>query len=407
MRYFLCAVLLCLSAPSQGLAQIGPAPASPAGPAAVATPGTDPDERRSGANDVALTRAGRDEFVVSVPLAQADAATAALTAVGAVLLRFRDLEQFGLRLAVFDLRGIAPVTAETRLARSAPDARIDSNHLYRFAQGAAPRIYAPALIGDEGARCRLARAPRVGIIDGPVDIEHPALRGAAFVQQSALLPGQSPSDSRHATAVAALIVGVDGGGVFAGFASGAPLYAATAFARDRRAGGVAADVDRIGAALDWMMAARVQVINMSFAGPHNAVFEDLLVRVAVGGAVLVAAVGNNGRSEVGFPAASADVIAVTAIDAALRPYRKANRGREVDFAAPGVDLYVAEGRGGAYASGTSYAAPIVSALAARHIAKGARGGDAVRAALRATARSLGDGPGDSRFGWGLVRAPKC
>jgi hypothetical protein len=408
MGKWLVALIVCLSLPSTALAQAGPAPAPPAGPVGTALPGSETQTQFSRADlgDVALTTAGRAEFVLSAPVDQAEVATAALEARGAQLLRFRDLDQFGLRIAIFDLRGLSPDAARAALATTAPGARIDGNHLYRFTQGAAPRVYAPALVGHDG-RCRLARPPRIGIIDGPVDRLHPALDGATIVQQTALLPGQTPADRRHGTAVASLIVGIDSGGVFAGFASGAPLYAATAFARDRRSGGVAADVDRIAAALDWMLAARVQVINMSFAGPYNAVFDDLLSRSARRGAVLVAAAGNAGRDQVAFPAASADVIAVTAIDAALRPYRQANRGAEIEFAAPGVDIYVAEGRGGAYASGTSYAAPIVAALAARHVARGAKGATEVRAALRASVRRLGDRPRDPRFGWGLVRAPSC
>jgi subtilisin family serine protease len=399
-------LLLVVFAPFAAAAQPAPGPA----PAPVAPP--DENDRSAAGPprpaDVALTRSGRPEFVATLPTAQAEAALAALAQAGARLLRFRDLPRFALRVAVLDLGRLGPDRARAVLASVAPGAGLDPNALYRLAQGtAAPRLYAPALIGEAPARCRLGAALRVGMIDGPVDGTHPALQGARIVQQSALLPGQRPAHPDHGTAVAGLIVGVDGGGTFTGFATGATLYAATAFARERRGGGVAAAVERIAAALDWMLAAGVRVINMSFAGPENAVLADLLAQTHDRGVVLIAAAGNDGRDTVAFPAAAPAVIAVTAVDAALRPYRHANRGTQIDVAAPGVDLYVAESDGGGYASGTSYAAPIVAALAARHLARGARDGAAVRAALRGSARPLGEGPGDPRFGWGLVRAPGC
>lgn len=410
---FLVGLAFAVQAPAQTRPSPSPAPSDAPPPAAERTTGSDTysdgaaDPGRIRQRDVAIARMGRTEFVVSLPLAQADAGIAALTGSGASLLRLRDLDSFGVRISVFDLRGLSLTEARARIDAVAAGALVDANHVYRYAQGGAPRIYAPALIGERAQRCRLGSAPRLGMIDGPVDTEHPALRSARIVRQSALLPGQQPGNMRHGTAVAGLLVGVDGGCTFTGFASGATLYAAAAFGRDRRAGGVVADVDRIAAALDWMLAARVQVINMSFAGPRNAVLERLLEQAAARGAVLVAAAGNDGRDGIAFPASAEPVIAVTAVDAALRLYRRANRGDGVELAAPGVDLFVAEGRGGAYVSGTSYAAPIVSALAARHLALGAGSASAVRERLRASARTLGDGPRDPRFGWGLVRTPGC
>ena len=144
---------------------------------------------------------------------------------------------------------------------------------------------------------------------------------------------------------------------------------------------------------------------MSFAGPPNEVFEDILQIAASRGMAMIAAAGNDGVRFAAYPAGSPHVIAVTAIDAGMRRYRRANTGAHIEFAAPGVDVFVAGGRGGTYESGTSYAAPIVTALAAR-LARGASV-DGVRARLRAASVDLGSPGRDGEYGWGLVRASGC
>ena len=101
------------------------------------------------------------------------------------------------------------------------------------------------------------------------------------------------------------------------------------------------------------------------------------------------------------------MIAVTAIDAARHRFRLANTGAELEFSAPGVDIYAAQSRGARYVSGTSFAAPIVTALAARLMAQGQGSTGAIRAALRAAAEPLGPGSRNTDFGYGLVRSGGC
>lgn len=159
--------------------------------------------------------------------------------------------------------------------------------------------------------------------------------------------------------------------------------------------------------MDWLIGQRVRLVNMSFAGPPNEAFADVLQAAAARGTVMVAAAGNRGDNVALYPAAASEVIAVTAVDAAGRRYRKASRGGHIEFAAPGVDLYIAKGNRGSYASGTSYAAPIVTALAAQAMARGTSGANGLRRALRRDLRDLGDPGRDVQFGWGLVQAPGC
>ena len=84
------------------------------------------------------------------------------------------------------------------------------------------------------------------------------------------------------------------------------------------------------------------------------------------GIVLIAAAGNEGpRSPPLYPAADPEVIAVTATDSEDNLYDHANRGSYIAVAAPGVAILV-DSTEGSYQvrTGTSFAAPLVSGIAA-------------------------------------------
>lgn len=402
--------VLCLAA-TMAVAQAGPpgpAPAVSAGPSSVRS-GGDTDARSGNATaefDVALVR-GRLEFTLYGPSATMAVADPLLRAEGAQLLRIRPLPGFGAELRIYDFHNRLDLgDARRLLAEAAPGAMLDRNTIYRFAQNAAPRTYAAALLGDSGGGCRVPSAVTIGMIDGPVAASHPALISADIVVLSTLLASDRPVAADHGTAVAGLLVGEDLSGALHGFAPGARLIAVTAFARER--GGAGADIDRLAAAFDALTRSGTDVINLSFAGPPNAVLDMLLAETARRGAILVGAAGNTNSDDRLYPAGAGDVIAVTAVDAALRRYRSASFGADVEFSAPGVEIFVAgPGTGGRYASGTSYAAPIVAGLVARLHARGIRSTAAVREVLLATSRDLGVPGRDEETGWGLVSASDC
>ena len=147
---------------------------------------------------------------------------------------------------------------------------------------------------------------------------------------------------------------------------------------------------------------------MSFSGGANELLATAVEQSAQLGVILVGAAGDrlNGKVET-FPAAYEAVVAVTAVDSRLRPYRAAARGAYLAFAAPGVDVPLARAGGGTVVqTGTSFAAPFVSAAFA--LLRGSdRDGDSetARALLRDAARDLGPPGRDPIFGWGLVRVP--
>jgi hypothetical protein len=365
-----------------------------------------PDDFRAGP-DVVPAPTDAPEFALILPSADRAAATAVIESLGGRVIRFESLGVLGVDMVVVDMQGgVTPDEVRATLAFDGIEADFDANHLYFPAQAPAVRVYANEMVGAVPVgSCRLPTSVRVGLIDGPVDITHPYLREVALTVHSVLGPRDVPSFGEHATALASLIAAAPTDDGFTGIAPGAEVLAAVAFSTHR--GRPAASMEHIARAMDWLLSQGVQVINMSISGPENRVFRRLLSVASDRGAVLVGASGNDARSEVAWPAAAPEVIAVTAVDAVKDLYPLASYGEKVEFAAPGVDVLVAEPGGTAYRSGTSYAAAVLSALAAHKLGAGVATADEVRTALAESAEDLGDAGRDDRFGYGLVRLPGC
>jgi subtilisin family serine protease len=157
--------------------------------------------------------------------------------------------------------------------------------------------------------------------------------------------------------------------------------------------------------LDWAASQNARIVNMSFAGPADAMMRDMLAKAYARGIVLIAAVGNAGpNSPPLYPAAFSGVIGVTATDANDKLLPQANRGAQVAVAAPGVDI-LAPAPNGAYqmTSGTSIATAHVSGVAALLLARDPKlSPAALRRALIRSAHAL---PGARRdIGAGVIDA---
>ncbi|WP_321393584.1 S8 family serine peptidase [Emcibacter sp.] len=247
---------------------------------------------------------------------------------------------------------------------------------------------------------------QIGLIDTLVDREHSAfLRGDIITNDLVQYKQSRPQE--HGTAVASILVG-DEQGVFRGLIPGAKLFAASVFFKTP-SGKTAATTESLILALDWLVRQKVRVINMSLSGPPNKLLEIAIQRVREKGSVIVAAVGNGGPvAKPLYPAAYAGVIAVTAVDGTRKVYLRANRGRHVAFSAPGVDIPAARAGGGYdIQTGTSIAAPFVSAILADMVSRNGMNWNAEYLdVLRKNAIDLGQPGFDNIYGHGLIQALK-
>ncbi|MEM8975659.1 MAG: S8 family serine peptidase [Pseudomonadota bacterium] len=242
---------------------------------------------------------------------------------------------------------------------------------------------------------------KLGMIDTQVDVKHPSLQMAKIELLNTSREDRRLSTSRHGTAVASLLVGAQLDGI-AGVLPGSTLIAVNAFHRTRR--GDQADTFDLISALDALRERGAGVINMSLTGPKNALLQDAVANSQAAGTLIVAAVGHPSRSA-GYPAKYEGVVGVSAVDSRLRASRRSARGAHVAFAAPGVGLPAAVSGGKVrLVTGSSFAAPFVSAAFALELAAGKSREDA-RRALSATARDLGANGRDAVYGWGLIQFP--
>jgi hypothetical protein len=311
-----------------------------------------------------------------------------------------DLDVVRLRLPA----GMTPRTGRALLLQRQPGAVVDYDDLY-VPEGTfslPPTDYPRRLIAWGVAAPTCGAGLKLGIIDTEVDSTLPALAAAHLRHQS--FGGRPGVDSGHGTAIAAILVG---GG--SGLLPGATLLTAQIFGRDA-AGDTVADAVAFAAALDWLVRERTAVVNLSLAGHDNRLVAAAVQRAAARGTILVAAAGNDGPSAPpAYPAAYPEVLAVAAVDSRGNPDPAGNRGDYIAFAAPGVQVWTPSAEGGQFNTGSSFAAPFVTAAAGALLLDGSPADrKRITAQLAADAVDLGPPGRDPVFGWGLVHArPSC
>lgn len=306
-----------------------------------------------------------------------------LGALGGVLALYRgDLDQ---------LRG--------KLQQAAPEAAVDFNTRYYPEDG--PQQYFSARMGLNVIPTGRGNVA-IGMVDTGVE-ETPALASSRLIRRSFLSEADRPASLEHGTSVALLLAGEDRTHGFYGAAPGATIYVASIM---RRADAHDSTNTLILAqALDWLVAQKMRVINLSLGGPGDAIMARIFEKLVSFPIVIVAAAGNGGpKAPPSYPAAYPGVLAVTATNAADNIYAQANQGDYIVLAAPGEDLWVPGRDGGQYVSGTSFAAALVSGSVSRMLAaaQGMAPSDIQRYLCR-YARDLGAPGRDPVFGCGLLQ----
>lgn len=347
------------------------------------------NERRRARIDVQRDERGGDRQRDEVLLIGPDGVADAVRGAGYQVLSEQRLEAMRRSLVRVRVRDRETVEqAVDRLRQRVPDVRAAPNHV--FTPQGAPATAAAGPVAASQGDVRL-RAGRIGVIDTGADASLAPV-GAVIEKTRGFAPG-GYTPRAHGSAVAQL----------AG-SRGAAVILADVFGLDSRRR-LVAPADAIAAAVDWLLAENLRVLNISIEGPRNDVLEYVIGEAVARGTAIVAAVGNGGPSAPpGYPAAFPGVIAVTAVDQKGVVYRRASRGTHVQFAARG-DF---SGTGPPVVSskpvsGTSFAAPLVAAaLEQRWRQRPQATREQLVAALRAEARDLGKPGWDPVYGWGSI-----
>ena len=240
----------------------------------------------------------------------------------------------------------------------------------------------------------------IAVIDSGIDLKHPELANSIAESFDAL--GSKEGPHVHGTGVAGAIVAH---ARLMGSAPAARILAIRAFGK--ASSGAESTSFVILKGMDYAAAHGAQIVNMSFAGPKDALIERGIAALAGKGIVMVAAAGNAGaKSPPLYPAANANVIAISATDAQDKLFTASNRGGYIAVAAPGVDVFLpAPEEKYQITSGTSFSAAYVSGLAGLMLERNpALKPEELRAILMKTARDLGSPGRDDLFGAGEADA---
>lgn len=240
----------------------------------------------------------------------------------------------------------------------------------------------------------------IGMVDTPVDLSHPFLRGSNIEQHTIVDPKTSESKF-HGTSIAGVLVSKN---PQIGVAPDAKLLSVSAFSsRPGHPNALRGKSSDIVKAIAYCIERKVDILNLSFTGGRDN-FVETIVREAVRrGITVVAAGGNRGRTNSSvYPAAISGVVGVTAVDRLKARYPKADKGRFIDIAAPGVGILTLAPQGRLQKStGTSMAAAHLSGVMA--LMKEYRR-NYKPSQLNQTAIDLGAPGRDIEFGNGLVNA---
>ena len=170
---------------------------------------------------------------------------------------------------------------------------------------------------------------KVAILDSGVDAEHPLLE-KALIERVQLVNQEEVVFKGHGTAIASIIGGRSTD--FAGIAPSTSLLSIEV-------------LDQFGEGSSFTVAKGIieavnrgaKVINLSLGGEiHSTVLQQAVTHAIENGSILVAAVGNQGRAQVTYPASYEGVVGVGSVDRLGRSSSFSNSGKEVDLAAPGV-----------------------------------------------------------------------
>ncbi|MEM7174178.1 MAG: S8 family peptidase [Bacteroidota bacterium] len=203
---------------------------------------------------------------------------------------------------------------------------------------------------------------KIAVLDTGIDEKHPDLRDAIIDGKD--FTGEGLKDTNgHGTHCAGIIAARPRQTSFLGVAPKAKILAAKVL------GSSGGNYDAIAQGIEWAVEQGADIISMSLGGPkssqrlYQAIYTALAKEV-----IIFAAAGNSGsrhRNSIGYPGKYGGVITIAAHDEFGNPSGFSSRGGEIDFLAPGTDIFSTYPNS-KYATldGTSMATPFVAGLAA-------------------------------------------
>lgn len=238
---------------------------------------------------------------------------------------------------------------------------------------------------------------RIAVLDGPVDQSHPCFDGAQLSQVETLVSGVADQDvaSQHGTHIASVIFGQQGSPV-QGIAPKCHGVIAPVYAAGKDGVPIPCSQIDLARAITQAVEEGAHIINISGgeftpAGEHHYLLAQAVRLCRDKNVLIVAAAGNDGCACLHVPAAVPSVLAVGAMDVQGKPLEFSNWGslyQTQGIVAPGDNIVGAVSGNSTtiQKTGTSFATPIVSGIAALLLSIQLRRGDkvdpsAVRAAL--------------------------
>lgn len=256
---------------------------------------------------------------------------------------------------------------------------------------------------------------KILILDSGVDRSHPAFEGQIFDAKNFVSGSEAPSPDPafdsvgHGTHVAGTALGKELPNGFSGVAPKAKLLMARVC---DETGCSSADMI---AGIEWGIAQKVQVLNMSFGDENQTKLEkEAVAKAEAAGVMVIAATGNDGVGQIYYPANYQTSYAVGAVDREGKIAEFSNYGKGLNIMAPGTDILSSVpvgskcGNGKAdycLYEGTSMASPHVAGVAALVRATNPNlTPKQVRKLLTETAIPAGDA---LHYGAGIVDAEKA
>lgn len=304
---------------------------------------------------------------------------------------------------IADTQGQSPLELTDIINQAEKQFKANTNNYFTLAANtnSSPLNYPLAQTGVGRAQTiSKGRGIVIGLVDTPVDISHPTLRGAN-IEQHVIVDPKTVESKVHGTSIAGILVSKN---PQIGVAPEAKLLSVSAFSskpgHPKALRGTSTDIV---SAIAYCIERKVDVLNLSFTGSRDK-FVEQIVRAAIRKNITVVAAGGN-RGRIGstvYPAVIDGVVGVTAVDRHQRLFKHADQGRFIDIAAPGVGVLTTAPNGKYQIStGTSMAAAHVSGVMA--LMKSYRRNYSPNQ-LRSTAYDLGRRGRDDAFGYGLINA---